>query len=126
MYHRPDRSDYVPVLEKNPQNDPIDIGWFEGRLRDGRPYRVECWEQAELRVATVFLSMEGLEHLTQVDLKSLLSDEGVFEYVGPGSVAASQYTDAVGRLVWSVSVILAEGGRTHARERFKTLPYCRN
>ena len=123
MFHRPDRSDYVPILEKTPQNDPIDIGWFEGRMSDGRPYRVERWEQGGLKVATVFFSMEGIEQLSQTALRELLATEGIFDFVGPGTVAGSQYADASGRLVWSVSVILMEHGRVLARERFKVLPY---
>ena len=123
LFHRPDRSDYIPVLEKTPENDPVDVGWFEGRFVDGRPYRAEHWEQEQLSVTTVFFSMEGLEHLAQPELKELLANEGLFEFVGAGTVAGSQYTDAGGHLVWSVSVILAERGKVHARERFKLLPY---
>lgn len=123
MYHRPDRSDYVPVLEKTPHDDPVDIGWFEGRFVDGRPYRAECWEQDQLKVTTVFVSMEGIEHLAQPELKELLAKEGLFDFVGPGTVAGSQYTDASGHLVWSISVILVERGKVHARERFKLLSY---
>jgi hypothetical protein len=42
----------IPNIEKNPENDVLDIGWAEGNLSDGWPYRMECWAG--------FLEKEGL------------------------------------------------------------------
>lgn len=123
MYCRPDRSDYVPNLTKQSGNDPLDTGWFEGQLSDGRPFRAERWEQDHLKVLTLFFSMEELEHLSQTSLRNLLAKEGLVTFLGPAFVMGSAFSDASGHQLWSVSVIMAEHGKVLARERFELHTY---
>lgn len=41
IYPKPNRSDFKPNLKRTHKNDVLDIGWNEGVLSDGRPYRRE-------------------------------------------------------------------------------------
>lgn len=45
MFDTPDRSDLVPNFRPTDENDVVDVGWCNGVLSDGRPYRAEYWEQ---------------------------------------------------------------------------------
>ena len=123
MYCRPDRSDYIPNLIKQPGTDPVDVGWFEGQLSDTRPFRAERWEQDHLKVLTLFFSMEELEHLSQTSLRNLLSKEGLVTFLGQAFVMGNAFTDAAGQALWSVSVVMAEHGKVLARERFELRSY---
>lgn len=69
---KPDRSNYAPNRVKTPDNDQIDIGWNEGFLSDGRPYRLECWAQDQFTCVTVFMSTEGLETYANEQLVEML------------------------------------------------------
>jgi hypothetical protein len=40
---KPDRSNSPPNLVKTDENPNLDLGWNEGFLTDGRPYRAEYW-----------------------------------------------------------------------------------
>ena len=51
-----DRSNFTPNFTKSPENDAVDIGWSEGNLSDGRPYRLECWAQDQITNITIFVS----------------------------------------------------------------------
>jgi hypothetical protein len=61
MYPKPDRSDYKPTRTKTAEDHSLDIGWDEGFLTDGRPYRVECWAEEGVTMLTYFFSTRGLE-----------------------------------------------------------------
>ncbi len=123
MYCRPDRSDYLPNLAQQPNDAPVDIGWFEGQLSDSRPFRAEMWRQDHLTVVTFFFAMEELEHLSQTSLRNLLAKEGLVAFLGPAFVMGSAFTDAAEQALWSVSVIIAEHGKALAKERFLLNPY---
>ena len=78
MTHRkPDRSSYIPNRAKTEDNDQLDIGWNEGVLSDGRPYRIELWAQDQITSATIFLSTEGLETYSNAQFAELLERERV-------------------------------------------------
>jgi len=59
VYPKPDRSDYRPTRTRSAEEPSIDIGWGEGFLRDGRPYRVECWAEEGVTMLTYFFSTRG-------------------------------------------------------------------
>ena len=74
---KPDRSNFTPNHIKTPENDQIDIGWNEGFMSDGRPYRIESWAQDQITCVTVFLSTEGLETYSNAQLVGLLEREHI-------------------------------------------------
>jgi hypothetical protein len=60
-------------------SDVCNIGYYEGDLRDGRPYRLEVWSNHGLDTATIFISNIGLENKSEVDLVKYISGEGIIE-----------------------------------------------
>ena len=51
----PDRSQQRVRLERD-ADGVMDIGWCEGLLSDGRPFRVEMWAQDQVSCLTIFFS----------------------------------------------------------------------
>src|SRR5919108_979088 len=109
MYPKPDRSAFQPNFVKTPENDVLDIGWNEGQLTDGRPYRMEFWCQDQVSVLTYFFSTKGLENATNAELKALLVREGLVSFVSDRQyVSGAQLTDASGHEMWSVNVVVGD------------------
>ena len=105
---KPDRSNYLPNFAKTDENDQLDIGWNEGFLSDGRPYRIECWAQDQITSVTVFVPAAGLENNSNGQFAELLERERVV-WFKPGvepSVYAIPLTDASGNSVWSINVVI--------------------
>ena len=60
-------------------SDLCNIGYHEGTLRDGRPYRLEVWSQGGLDNVTIFISNKDLEDKSEVDLVKYISQEGIID-----------------------------------------------
>jgi hypothetical protein len=115
-FPKPDRSDFVPNRTKTAENDQIDIGWHEGVLFTGHPYRLEAWAQDQVTSVTVFLSTEGYEKLTSDQLAHLLDAERIVWWK-PGverSAYAQQITDFAGQSMWSINMVIGDDERTYA------------
>lgn len=108
---KPDRSNYTPNHIKTPENDQIDIGWNEGFMSDGRPYRIECWAQDQITCVTVFMSTEGLETYSKAQFVELLEREHIVWWKPDAmkSAYAVPLTDASGNSIWSVNVVIGVG-----------------
>src|SRR5580658_9024365 len=124
-YPKPDRSDFKPNLSKTPENEILDLGWQEGVLRDGRPFRGEFWCQDEISMITFFFSTTGLESASKEELGQLLVSENLIQFKSDRrDVRAQKINDASGNEMWSVNVwvgnedsTLVEGG-----QRFNPYP----
>ncbi|HWR52769.1 MAG TPA: hypothetical protein VN428_16785 [Bryobacteraceae bacterium] len=93
---------------KSPENDHLDVGWNEGFLSDGRPYRIEMWAQDQITSVTVFMSTEGLETYAKEQLVELLERERIvtwFEGVFKSAYAVP-WTDSAGQSMWSINVVV--------------------
>ena len=108
---KPDRSNYKPNRTMTAENDQIDIGWNEGFMSDGRPYRIECWAQDQITCVTVFMSTEGLETYSNAQFVELLEREGIVWWKDGArkSAAAAPLIDASGNPMWSVNVVIGVG-----------------
>lgn len=104
-YPVPDRSDYTPSFEKRPENDfSLDIGWAEGTMSDGRPYRVECWAQGQTTFLTFFFSVVGLERSDESAIAGQLAREGLLVFAaGKSPMALRRHTDPAGHDLWSAT-----------------------
>lgn len=111
MYPRPDRSTFKPSFRKTAENDDVlDIGWQEGVLSDGRPFRGEYWCQDQVSTITFFLSRMGLENATDADFQQLLETEGLLRFK-PGKaryVIARPFVDSAGNEMWSINVVVGD------------------
>lgn len=107
-FPKPDRSNYTVNQTKSAENDQIDIGWAEGVLRDGRPFRLEVWAQDQITCLTVFLSSLGLEDAPSDYLVYLLRRDSVVAWLNgeTASADASLFVDAAGNEMWSVNVVI--------------------
>src|ERR1700689_2549166 len=74
-YPKPDRSDFKPHLSKTPENEILDLGWQEGVLTDGRPFKGEFWCQDQISMITFFFSTVGLENISKEEMERLLESE---------------------------------------------------
>lgn len=72
-YPRPDRSNFKPSDEP----DEAELGYYEGILADGRPFRAEIWWWDGITGVTYIFSKKGLEKTTEDHVFALLerSDE---------------------------------------------------
>ena len=112
-YPRPDRSSFTPNFRKSAEHPALDVGWAEGTLKDGRPYRAECWAEDGLTSLTFFFSTIGLEKLTDADFAALLETEGLLHFTGAERyVAARPLTDSSGNDMWSVNVVVGDDQST--------------
>lgn len=122
---RPDRSSAkVPNREKTRENDSIDIGWDEGRLSDGRPWRAEAWAGDQVTGATFYFPMRGLESLGREDFLELLDRENLVDFVGAERyLQPVPHVDASGNPVWAVHVVVADDSAVYVEDELKLLPY---
>lgn len=113
-YPRPDRSSFTPNLHKSAENPALDLGWAEGTLKDGRPYRAECWAEDGMTSLTLFFSTKGIERFTDAEFAALLEAEGLIQFIGERRyVAAAPFTDASGNAMWSVTVVVGDDEDTY-------------
>jgi hypothetical protein len=123
-YPKPDRSNYKPNFRKTAENPQLDIGWAEGRLTDGRPYRMEAWCEDQVTMVTFFFASAGLERLTNRELQVLLEQEELLHFTSSRRHAsAMQITDAAGAWLWSVSVVIGDEDGLYAGGGPMVQPY---
>lgn len=123
-YPRPDRSAFKPNFRKSHEQPALDIGWAEGTLKDGRPYRAECWAEDGVTSLTFFLSRIGLEKLNDADFAALLETEGLLRFTGAARyVAARPLTDSSGNDMWSVNVVVGDDENTFLVDKLELRAY---
>ncbi|MGM9519978.1 MAG: hypothetical protein ACI3WS_04795 [Phascolarctobacterium sp.] len=115
-YNAPCRVDYVPSPYEPDEDGVMDVGYKNGVLSDGRPFRLECWCMDEMLMLTVLFSNEGLGAYSRADMPLLLEGEEILRFVGTGKprLQATQTTDDVGHSMWAINLILANGQGTYA------------
>ncbi len=105
----PDRSNFTPNFSRTADNDVLDIGWAEGLLSDGRPYRLECWAQDQVTSVSIFVARAGLEDLEGTGLQAFLEREQLVQFVSPRRFASAQpFTDPSGNDLLSISVVVGD------------------
>jgi hypothetical protein len=125
-YPVPDRSDKRPRFTRTPEDDRLDIGWSEGILTDGRPYRTESWCQDQVMLLTVFFSALGLEAASNPDLADLLVREQLLRFTGAARhVAGVRFVDPSGHELWAVNVVIGDEDDTFVEDRVPVWPYAR-
>ena len=115
-YNAPCRVDYVPSPYEPDEDGVMDVGYKNGVLSDGRPFRLECWRMDEMLMLTVLFSNEGLGAYGRADMPLLLEGEEILRFVGTGKprLQATQTSDDVGHSMWAINLMLANGQGTYA------------
>lgn len=126
MYPAPDHSAHTPNFVKTPENPSVDIGWNEGVMSDGRPWRAECWAADGITMLTFFFSNLGLETYAGAELAALLTREGLVKLERPGEdVGVMRLTDPRGNEFFSVNVVVGSEDDLHVRESVPLRKYPR-
>lgn len=108
-FPKPDRSDFIPNFTKTLENDVIDIGWAEGVVAHGAPFRMECWAQDQLTCLTIFCSSIGIEGMTKEQLANWIEAEGLVRYLKPETyhgASGKRITDPAGNRLWSINLVV--------------------
>ena len=65
----PCRVDYVPSPYEPDEDGVQDVGYYNGKLSDGRAYRLECWRMDDMLMLTVMFSDRCLEGYRREDMR---------------------------------------------------------
>lgn len=85
------------------------VGFTEGRLENGYPYRMECAEYKGSKVISIFVSQVGLMGVTGEDLDAYLRDQEVYE-VYDTEPQIYTYKDQRGNDFWRIDILLEKEG----------------
>jgi len=113
----PDRSQQRVRAKKN-MDGFIDIGWCEGVLSDGRPFRVEMWAQDQVSCLTIFFSTLGLEAIDQQGIRALVEREGLVSFRDDATTfcSAAKWVDHSGHELWSVNIVVGAERDIYVRD----------
>lgn len=111
----PCRVDYVPSPYEPDEDGVQDVGYYNGRLSDGRAYRLECWRMDDMLMLTVMFSDLCLEGYRREDMPLLLEAEELVRFTGAGrKLQAARTEDDRGQNVWAINLLLANKKGTYA------------
>ena len=111
----PCRVDYVPSPYEPDEDGVQDVGYYNGRLSDGRSYRLECWRMDDMLMVTVMFSDLCLAGFRREDMPLLLECENIVRFTGAGRrLQATRTEDDMGQAVWAVNLMLANKKGTYA------------
>lgn len=103
----PVRVDYVASPYEPDEDGVQDVGYYIGRLSDGRAYRMECWRMGEMLMATVLFSDCGLEAYCRSDMFLLLEVENILHFTGSKrSLQCARTLDDRDQNVWALNIML--------------------
>jgi hypothetical protein len=113
IYPVPDRSDQTINHVKNEYGE-IDVGWAEGLMSDGRPFRMEMWAQDGVSMLTFFFSASGLEDLDDEKMATLVLAEGfvTFRDGAKQFIEKMLRDDPAGNATWSASIVVGDEDET--------------
>ncbi len=102
----------------------MDLGWNEGVLSDGRPFRMEVWRLTGMTGAHYFFSTRDLDDLTSDTCCDLLERENLVQF-SPTSrrVKVVRGFDTIGQPIWAVMVLFGNGNGRYANPKIGMLPY---
>lgn len=111
----PCRVDYVPSPYEPDEDGVQDVGYYNGRLSDGRAYRLECWRMDDMLMLTVMFSDLCLDGYRREDMPLLLEAEEIVRFTGEGrKLQAARIEDDRGQKVWAINLLLANKKGTYA------------
>jgi hypothetical protein len=120
----PDRSGQTVNTVKG-EDGVLDLGWCEGVLSDGRPFRAELWAQDQITVLTFFFSVLGLETLSPDALYALVEKEGLVRLAAgfSPSFQVRTWADPSGTEFWSVNVTVGTDEETRLADSVAVVRY---
>lgn len=111
----PCRVDYVPSPYEPDEDGVQDVGYYNGRLSDGRAYRLECWRMDDMLMLTVMFSDLCLDGYRREDMPLLLEAEEIVRFTSESrKLQAARTEDDRGQNVWAINLLLANKKGTYA------------
>lgn len=112
----------IPLPKRKPEDisrrgllekDSKKIGYGEGRLANGYPFRLECAEYGHSKILSVFVSKMGLEEINEEEMDNYLREQDIYEIYGTDPEI---YTcmDKNEHEFWRVDVLLESEGDIYA------------
>ena len=124
MLPAPDRSDLMPNHRPTDENDVVDVGWCEGVLSAGRPYRAEFWIQDQLTLVTFLFSTSGLEDYSNEQHSHFLEAENLIKFQGnERSLGLMAIKDASDNEMWSITACIHDTSEIYAVTGLKFTNY---
>lgn len=114
-----DRSD-IDFTDQKVHN----IGYAEGILIDGRPYRLECWAQDQITCITIFISAIGIENLASDEVMNYLEAEGLYKrIVNTNKGSARKFMDDKANIFWSANLVIGSDEGMYADSLIPLKPF---
>jgi hypothetical protein len=103
----PDRSKQTVHFSRD-EDGIVDVGWCDGVLFDGRPFRAEMWAQDQVSMLTFFFSRAGIDDVDTDALVRVLESEGLFKFrkADARNGNAVKIDDDAGNPIWSVNIMI--------------------
>ncbi len=120
----PRRINYIPSPLEADEDGVLDIGFYCGSLKDGRPYRLECWAMDEITMVTIMFSDIGIRSYLRQDMYDLLEQEKMVGYVSEKRPLQFTRThDDVGNSIWMLNIMLTNGKEKYATLKMELQSY---
>ena len=99
-----------PKIDRNnidfsSSSDVCNIGYYEGALKDDRPYRLEVWSSNGLDNATIFISTKGLEDKSEADLVKYIANEDIIE-IDDDRAQVNEVEDPNGNVFYGINLLI--------------------
>jgi hypothetical protein len=109
---------------QEPETEWLDVGWNEGVLSDGRPFRMEVWKLRGMTAAHYFFSTRDLDDLTSESCCDLLERENLVQF-SPTSrrVKVLRGFDTIGQSIWAAMVLFGDANGRYANPKIEMVPY---
>jgi hypothetical protein len=123
-YPAPDRSNYILNVTATGNHPTIDRRWGTGTFKDGRPFCVDVWSEADVWMFEFQFSIIGIETLTTESLVRLLEQDGLIT-IGRHDhrFASAMVRDARGNDMHIVGSVTADARGTCVALHVRLRPY---
>jgi hypothetical protein len=119
----PDRSNQ-PVRAEKDEDGVLDIGWCDGVLSDGRPFRAEMWAQDQVSCLTIFFSTIEIEDFDDNAMQAFVENERLVSFKGERQYCTSaKWLDDAGIELWSVNIVVGDDENTFTDQSIPIFPY---
>ena len=122
-FAKPDYSDCRPrrTYEKDERTD---VGWSEGVLADGRPFRMELCCCPPMVDATFYVSREGLDNRDDWGWEDFLVEQGLIRFTDRFRIlSADEEEDDRDQPMWRISVLVGDDHGSVAHVMVPWRPY---
>ena len=120
----PDRTDQK-INHVKDEDGVLDIGWNEGLMSDGRPFRTEMWANDGISMLTVFFSASGRSDLNDEQMTDLILSEGfvTFHEGAKRYIDKMLRSDPAGNMMWSASIVVGDEDQTFVASSLPIFPH---